>query len=139
VRRCENLLSIVSDYRLDDRGSIPGRGKRIFPLASVSRPALRPTQPSFQWYRGSFLGGKAWPGWEAYHSHTSSVEVNNEQELCLSWRLHGVYGTALPRFYFLTSKVTKQKLIVLDLHLLSTLKVCGNIPTRYHTSSWRSA
>jgi hypothetical protein len=32
-----------------DRGSIPGRGKRIFPLASVSRPALGPTQPPVRW------------------------------------------------------------------------------------------
>jgi hypothetical protein len=32
--------------RPHDRGSIPGRGKRIFRLTSVSRPALRPTQPS---------------------------------------------------------------------------------------------
>jgi hypothetical protein len=30
--------------RPGDRGSIPGRDKKIFPLASVSRPALRPTQ-----------------------------------------------------------------------------------------------
>jgi hypothetical protein len=37
-----------------DRGSIPGRGKMIFPLASVSRPALRPTQPPVQWVPGSF-------------------------------------------------------------------------------------
>jgi hypothetical protein len=49
-----SLLSIVSDCRLDDRGSIPGRGKMIFPLASVSRSAL-----SLLWnvYRGSFPGG----------------------------------------------------------------------------------
>jgi hypothetical protein len=37
-------ISIVSDYRWDDRGSIPGCGKGYFPLASVSRPALRPIQ-----------------------------------------------------------------------------------------------
>jgi hypothetical protein len=30
-------------------GSIPGRGERIFPLNSVSRPALGPTQPPVQW------------------------------------------------------------------------------------------
>jgi hypothetical protein len=35
--------------RLGDRGSIPGRGEMIFPLASVSRPALGPTQPPAQW------------------------------------------------------------------------------------------
>jgi hypothetical protein len=32
-----------------DRGSIPGRGKKIFLLASVSWPALGPTQPPVQW------------------------------------------------------------------------------------------
>jgi hypothetical protein len=37
---------------LGDRGSIPGRSERIFPLASVSRPALRPTQPPVQWVPG---------------------------------------------------------------------------------------
>jgi hypothetical protein len=42
-------VSIVSDYGLGDRGSIPGRGERIFPLSSVSRPTLGPTQPSVQW------------------------------------------------------------------------------------------
>jgi hypothetical protein len=35
--------------RPDDRGLNPGRGERIFPLASVSRPALGPTQPPVQW------------------------------------------------------------------------------------------
>jgi hypothetical protein len=42
-------VSIVSDCVLYDRGLIPGRDKRIFPLASVSRPALRSTQPPIQW------------------------------------------------------------------------------------------
>jgi hypothetical protein len=37
------------DYGLDDRGSIPGRCKGFFPLVSVSRPALGPTQPPVQW------------------------------------------------------------------------------------------
>jgi hypothetical protein len=37
-------VGVVADYRLDDRGSIPFRGIRIFLLASVPRPALRPTQ-----------------------------------------------------------------------------------------------
>jgi hypothetical protein len=42
-------VCIVSGYGLDDWGLIPGRGERIFPLTSVSRPALGPTQPPVQW------------------------------------------------------------------------------------------
>jgi hypothetical protein len=38
--------------RLGDQGTIPGRGERIFPLTSVSRPALGPTQPPVQWVPG---------------------------------------------------------------------------------------
>jgi hypothetical protein len=45
-------VSIVSDYRLDDQRLIPGRNKGIFPLASVSRLALRPIEPPIQWVPG---------------------------------------------------------------------------------------
>jgi hypothetical protein len=47
-------VSLVSDYGLDDRaiGVDPRRGQRIFPLTSVSRPALGPTQPPVQWVPG---------------------------------------------------------------------------------------
>jgi hypothetical protein len=34
--------------RPGDPDSFPGRCERIFPLTSVSRPALRPTQPPVQ-------------------------------------------------------------------------------------------
>jgi hypothetical protein len=52
-----NSVSILSDYRLDDRGSVPDRSKGIFPLASVSRPALRPTQPPIRWVKGFISRG----------------------------------------------------------------------------------
>jgi hypothetical protein len=50
-------VSIVSGYGLDNRGSIPGRGRRIFPLTSMSRPSLGPTQPPVQWIPGVLSPG----------------------------------------------------------------------------------
>jgi hypothetical protein len=60
-------VSIVSYYRVDYWGSIPSRGKRILPLASVSRPALKAIQHPIQWVPG-FL------------SAPFSAKVKNEQE-----------------------------------------------------------
>jgi hypothetical protein len=70
----------VSDYGLDDRaiGVRSPAGQRIFPLVSVSRPALRPTQPPVQWVPGVLSpGAKARPGRNADHSPPSSAEVEN--------------------------------------------------------------
>jgi hypothetical protein len=73
--------SIVSDYGLDDRaiGVRSPAGQRIFPLASVSRPALGPTQPPVLCVPGVLSPGvKARPGRDADHSPPSSAEVKNE-------------------------------------------------------------
>jgi hypothetical protein len=50
-------VSVVSGYGLDDRGSIPGRGGMIFPVSSVPRLALGPTQPPVQWVPGVLSPG----------------------------------------------------------------------------------
>jgi hypothetical protein len=53
------LGSIVSDYGLDDQaiGFDPRQGQRIFPLSSVSRQVLEPTQPPVQWVPGVLSPG----------------------------------------------------------------------------------
>jgi hypothetical protein len=53
-------VSIVSGYGLDDRATevrSPEKAKGFFPLASVSRPALEPTQPPVQWVLGVLSPG----------------------------------------------------------------------------------
>jgi hypothetical protein len=60
-------VSTVSVYRLDYRGSIPGRDKIIFPLASVSRPAFGPPSLLSNMYRGSFPGAIERPGRDTNH------------------------------------------------------------------------
>jgi hypothetical protein len=71
-------VSTVSDYELDDRGSIPDRGRGFFfqllrPDRLWGPPSLLPNG-----YRGSFPRGKARPGRDADHSPPSSAEVENE-------------------------------------------------------------
>jgi hypothetical protein len=72
-------VSIISDYRLAERNSIPGRGKQLFlqPLvvqtSSEAHPASHPMGTG-----GSFPRGKTQPGREADHSPPSSAEVKNE-------------------------------------------------------------
>jgi hypothetical protein len=71
----------VSDYGLDDRaiGVRSRQGQRIFPVASVSRPALGPTQLPVQWVpRVLSPGVKVRPRRDAHHSPPSSAEVENE-------------------------------------------------------------
>jgi hypothetical protein len=54
LRELGSSVIIVSDYGLDDRAIVvrSRQRQRIFPLTSVSRPALRPNQPPVQWVPG---------------------------------------------------------------------------------------
>jgi hypothetical protein len=65
VRMCPGFTLFINGLFND----ISNRGERIFPLASVSRPALGSTQPPVQWVPGVLSrGGKARPGRDVDHS-----------------------------------------------------------------------
>jgi hypothetical protein len=90
-------------------GFDPRRGQRMFPLASVSRPAVGFTQPPVQWVPGGggpFPGGKARQGRDADQSPPSSAEVVNEYELYVlspqapPWRVEGLFYLLLLLLYF---------------------------------------
>jgi hypothetical protein len=72
----------VSEYRLDDRGSIPDRPNGFFSsnlrvqTSSEAHPASYPMGT-----RVLSPEGKAWPGRDADHSPPSNAKVNNEYEL----------------------------------------------------------
>jgi hypothetical protein len=59
IRFTEISWQLINDGWTTGRsGFDPRQGQRNFPLMSVSRPALRPTKPPVQWYRGPFPGAK---------------------------------------------------------------------------------
>jgi hypothetical protein len=69
---------IITGYGLDDRGSIPGRVKGLFLYPLCPYRLWSPPSLLYNWYRGSFPGGKARLGRDADHSPASRVEVENE-------------------------------------------------------------
>jgi hypothetical protein len=58
--------------------SMPGRVKKIFPLASVSSLAEAQPASCTMGTGGPFPGGKARPGRDTDHSPLSSTEIKNE-------------------------------------------------------------
>jgi hypothetical protein len=76
-------VSIVSEYRLDGRGSIPAEvddfsSSLCIQISSGAHPASYTMDTG-----GSFPGSKERPGCDADHSPPSSAEVKKEYELYL--------------------------------------------------------
>jgi hypothetical protein len=69
---------MLSDYRLDAWGSIPGRGKGFsYSLCVQTSSEAHPTSCSVG-TRDPFLGSKAQPRRDTDHSPASSAKVKNE-------------------------------------------------------------
>jgi hypothetical protein len=101
LNKCEpgSSGSIVSGYgagRPGHRSSIPGRGESIFPLSSVSRPALGPTQPPVQWVPGVLSLGLM---------HGRGVTLTSHPHLVPSSRMSRSY-TPLPPSAFVACRGT---------------------------------
>jgi hypothetical protein len=72
-------VSIVTDYRLDDRGSIPDRGKKDFSSSLCVQTSSEAHPASYPIGIGClFPGGKARPGRDVSHLPQSRAEVKNE-------------------------------------------------------------
>jgi hypothetical protein len=53
----QSVECLATDWTTGRPGFDPRQGQEIFPVASVSRPALLPTQPSIQWVPGFLSPG----------------------------------------------------------------------------------
>jgi hypothetical protein len=72
-------VSIVSDYGLDDRDSIPERDRGFFSsILCVQTGSGAHPASCIIGTGGPFPGGNAWPGRDTDNSPPSSAEVKNE-------------------------------------------------------------
>jgi hypothetical protein len=71
-------VSIVSDYGLDSRGSIPDRAKDSSSNLCVQTGSGAHPASYTMGTGGSFPKGKARPGCDAYHSPPSTAKVKKE-------------------------------------------------------------
>jgi hypothetical protein len=92
---------LTTEWTTGRSGFDPGRGKRIFPLVSVSRPALGPTQPPVQWVPGGpFPGDIARPGREYDHSLHLAPRLRMSRSYTSSPSLHLSYLCCGTVFYY---------------------------------------
>jgi hypothetical protein len=77
-RSQSSSVSIVSDYELDNRGSIPDRGRGFFFWPLHPDQLWDPPSLLSNGYWGSSPQGKARPVRDADHSLPSSADVKNE-------------------------------------------------------------
>jgi len=72
-RKSWDNSSIVTCYRLDDRGWIPGRRReKAFLFTTASKPVLGPTQPPIQAVPRAYSPDVTRPGRETAHLHLAS-------------------------------------------------------------------
>jgi hypothetical protein len=93
-------VSILSERKVDDWGSISGKDKALFCYPLCPGPLWGPPSLRSKGYRWSLPGGEAWHGRDADHSpHLGPrSRMSSSYYFSSSWRLHGGSGTALLYF-----------------------------------------
>jgi hypothetical protein len=109
IRSWASSVSIVSDYRLDDRGSTPGEANYFFSSLCVQTGLEAQPSSCTMGTGGPFPGGKARQGRNADHSlHLLPMLRMSRSCTSTPWRLQGVVsGTAL--FCFNTFLKNRQR------------------------------
>jgi hypothetical protein len=91
----QSVWRLATDWRT---GFSPRQRQRIFPLASVSRPALRPTQPPIQWVTRVLSSGVKRDREVTLTTHPQLVlrrRMSKSYTYSPPCRLHGSSGTSL--------------------------------------------
>jgi hypothetical protein len=101
----QSVYFVTTDWMTGGSGFEPRQRQRIFTVASVSRPALRPTHPPEQWVLGViFGGGGIRPGLDPdYSSHLVLRSRMSRSYISSPCSLHGgftlLYFTLLYLLY----------------------------------------
>jgi hypothetical protein len=74
----QSVQCLTTNWTTRRSGFDPRQEQRIFLLTSVSKPALRSTQPPVQWVLGVLSPGQSAAGASSWPLTPSSVEVKNE-------------------------------------------------------------
>jgi hypothetical protein len=105
--------------RPGDRGSIPGRGEIIFPLAFVFRPALGPTQPLVQWVPGLKRG--------------RDVTLTTHPHLVPRSRISRSYTSSPPSAFVACSGTVLTQWLVEWNFNIETIQLTGNLRNHFLT------
>jgi hypothetical protein len=85
-------VSIVSDHSLDNKDSIPGRGKGFFLYSLCPERLWGPPSLLSNWYWRSYPGGKARPGHDTTNLHlVPRSRMSRDYTSSPPYRPHGVY------------------------------------------------
>jgi hypothetical protein len=107
------------------QGSIPGKGERIFTLASVSRPALGPSQPPAQWAPGVLSPGL---------KRGRGVTLTTHPHLVTKLTMNRSYNSSPPSAFVACSGTALTLTFSVGLHFTSDQPTANNTTQKTRTN-----